>query len=112
MNEPILTPNVNRFVLYPIKYHDAWKMYNDSLASFWTSSEIDLHCDYIEWETKLTKDEKHFISYVLAFFASADGVVSENLAARFLNEIQILEIRCFYSFQIFMESVHQDVTVY
>lgn len=67
--EPILCENPNRFVLMPIKYNEIWEMYKKQMASFWTSDEIDLCQDLTDWE-KLTENERHFIKYVLAFFAA------------------------------------------
>ncbi len=67
--EPILQENANRFVLFPIKYHDIWEMYKKQVASFWTAEEIDLYQDLSDWE-KLNENERHFIKYVLAFFAA------------------------------------------
>jgi ribonucleoside-diphosphate reductase beta chain len=60
-----------------------------------------------DWD-KLTKDEKHFISHILAFFAASDGIVNENLCERFASEVQIPEARCFYGFQIAMENIHSE----
>ena len=60
-----------------------------------------------DWD-KLTKDEKHFISNVLAFFAASDGIVNENLCERFASEVQLPEARCFYGFQIAMENIHSE----
>ena len=105
--DPILSPNDDRFVVFPIKYHDIWEMYKKHMAVFWTAEEIDLESDKPDWE-KLTQDEKHFISHVLAFFAASDGIVNENLAMRFFNEVQIPEARCFYGFQIAMENIHSE----
>lgn len=105
--EPILMENPNRFVLFPIKYPKVWEMYKKQLASFWTADEIDLFSDLKDWE-KLNKDEKHFIKYVLAFFAASDGIVLENLAEQFCTEVQIPEARCFYGFQIAMENIHSE----
>jgi len=67
--EPLLEENPQRFVLFPIKYHDIWEMYKKQVASFWTAEEIDLFQDLNHWE-KLNTNEKHFIKYVLAFFAA------------------------------------------
>ena len=53
--------------------------------------EVDLGADVRDWE-RLTLDEQHFVKYVLAFFAASDGIVIENLATRFLSEIQIPEV--------------------
>mgnify|MGYP000849027710 CR=1 FL=1 len=105
--EPILMENPNRFVLFPIKYSQVWEMYKKHMASFWTAEEIDLYADLKDWE-RLTKDEKHFIKYVLAFFAASDGIVNENLAQQFCTEVQIPEARCFYGFQIAMENIHSE----
>lgn len=106
--EPILQENPQRFVLMPIKYHDIWEMYKKQVASFWTAEEIDLHQDISDWEKKLNDNERHFIKYVLAFFAASDGIVLENLAQKFCTEIQIPEARCFYGFQIAMENIHSE----
>lgn len=106
--EPILQENKNRFVIFPIKHHDIWEWYKKMEASFWTAEEIDLSPDGQDWENKLTPDEKHFIKHVLAFFAASDGIVNENLAVNFMNEVQYPEARCFYGFQIMMENIHSE----
>jgi len=105
--DPILAPNEDRFVLFPIKYHSVWEMYKNHMAVFWTAEEIDLVPDLADWE-KLTDNERHFITHVLAFFAASDGIVNENLAQRFYNDVQIPEARCFYGFQIAMENIHSE----
>jgi ribonucleoside-diphosphate reductase subunit M2 len=105
--EPILRQNPNRFVLFPIQWPDIWAMYKKAEASFWTAEEIDLQSDLTDW-SRLSKDEKHFISHVLAFFAASDGIVLENLAGRFMSEIQIPEARCFYGFQQAIENIHSE----
>ena len=106
--EPILQENPNRFVLFPIMHSDVWEMYKKAEASFWTAEEIDLAGDMEDWK-KLTANEKHFISHILAFFASSDGIVNENLAMNFSNEIQLAEARCFYGFQIAIENIHSEL---
>jgi len=108
MAEPLLDPNPDRFCAFPIKYENVWEMYKKAEASFWTAEEIDLTEDRTHWE-KLTNDERHFIIHVLAFFASSDGIVQENLSARFMKDIQIPEARAFYGFQIMIESIHSEV---
>lgn len=106
--EPILQDNKDRFVLFPIKHNDIWAMYKKAEASFWTAEEIDLSPDLNDWENKLNKDEKHFIKHVLAFFAASDGIVNENLAVNFLQEVQYPEARCFYGFQVMIENIHSE----
>lgn len=105
--EPMLKENPGRYVLFPIKYKDIWDMYKKSVASFWTPEEIDLVQDLHDWE-KLSKDEQHFIKYILAFFAASDGIVTENLAQQFTTEVQWPEVRCFYGFQMMMENIHSE----
>src|SRR5688572_25655232 len=108
MTEPILVENKDRFVLFPIKYKDIWEFYKKAEASFWTAEEIDLASDLQDWNQKLNADEKHFIKHVLAFFAASDGIVNENLAINFMNEVQYPEARCFYGFQIMIENIHSE----
>lgn len=105
--EPLLIENPHRFVLFPIQYHDIWEMYKKQQASFWVVDEIDLASDLKDWES-LNDDERHFIKYVLAFFAASDGIVLENLAQNFSCEVQIPEVRCFYGFQLMMENIHSE----
>ena len=105
--EPILKENKDRFVVFPIKYNDIWKMYKKAEASFWTTEEIDLGQDLEDW-SKLNDKEKHFIKHVLAFFAASDGIVNENLATEFYDEVQYPEARCFYGFQIAIENIHSE----
>lgn len=107
LEEPLLKESLDRFVLFPIKYPDIWKMYKEAMANFWTAEEIDLTDDLNHWES-LNKDEKHFISHILAFFSASDGIVNENLCLRFYNDVQIPEARCFYGFQIAMENIHAE----
>ena len=103
--EPILQPNPNRFVIFPIANQKVWEMYKKAEGSFWTAEELDLSRDRKDWDG-LNKDERHFISHVLAFFAASDGIVNENLAMNFMKQVQIPEARCFYGFQIAMENIH------
>ena len=106
--EPILQPNDNRFVIFPIQHDDLWEWYKKQQACFWTAEEIDLHADIVDWTTKLTDDERYFIKHILAFFAASDGIVNENLAENFVNEVQYSEAKFFYGFQIMMENIHSE----
>ncbi len=106
--EPILTDNPGRFVIFPIQHHDIWEWYKKSEASFWTAEEIDLHQDMTDWNNKLNDDERYFIKHILAFFAASDGIVNENLAENFVNEVQYPEAKFFYGFQIMMENIHSE----
>jgi ribonucleotide reductase beta subunit family protein with ferritin-like domain len=106
--EPILTPNEGRYTLFPIKY---WKIYEYAKrhqASEWKAEEIEYHLDLKDWNNVLTQDEKHFVKMTLAFFASSDGIVAENVDVNFSEEVQIPEARYFYAVQNKMEWVHAE----
>jgi ribonucleoside-diphosphate reductase subunit M2 len=105
--EPLLSPDDNRFVMFPIKYQDVWEMYKKQIDCFWRAEEIDLTKDLSHWDN-LNADERYFISMILAFFAASDGIVLENLASRFMKEVQVSEARAFYGFQIAMENIHSE----
>ena len=105
--EPLRAPDDNRFVMFPIAHQDIWKMYKKQVDCFWRAEEIDLSKDLTHWDS-LNKDEKMFISMILAFFAASDGIVLENLAERFMSEVQVSEARAFYGFQIAMENIHSE----
>lgn len=106
-SEPLLAPDDNRFVMFPIQHEDIWQMYKKQVDCFWRAEEIDLTKDLVNWES-LNADEKMFISMILAFFAASDGIVLENLASRFMTDVQVSEARAFYGFQIAMENIHSE----
>jgi ribonucleoside-diphosphate reductase beta chain len=105
--EPILSNETNRYVIFPIdkRYQNLWNLYKVHESSFWTAEEIDYKADLKEYK-QLDKDTKHFIEYILAFFAASDGIVIENLLTNFASEVKISEARAFYSFQSMIENVH------
>merc|ERR1711865_76458 len=105
--DPLLMDNPRRWVMFPIQYPEVWEMYKKHEASFWTAEEIDLSQDNKDWD-KLSDSERHFIKHVLAFFATWDGIVLENLASQFVTEVQIPEARAFYGFQMAMENIHSE----
>ena len=106
-NDILLTPDDKRYVMFPIRDQEIWNMYKKQVDCFWRAEEIDLSKDLIDWD-KLNADEKYFISMILAFFAASDGIVLENLAVRFMSDVQLAEARAFYGFQIAMENIHSQ----
>jgi len=94
--------------MFPLQYADVWELYKKQVDCFWRAEEVDLSKDLIDW-AKLNKDEQKFISMVLAFFAASDGIVLENLATRFMSDVQVAEVRSFYGFQIAMENIHSEM---
>lgn len=118
-DEDILRETDDRFVLFPIKYREVsctlvptdrqiWYAYKQAQASFWTAEELDLACDLHDWHEKLNDNERFFVLRILAFFASSDGIVGENLIAQFSLDVQAAEARAFYAFQTMIEQVHAE----
>jgi ribonucleoside-diphosphate reductase subunit M2 len=107
-DEPILRESPDRYTMFPLKYPDIFNMYKKQVDCFWRAEEIDLSRDLGDW-AKLNDNEKHFISMTLAFFAGSDGIITENLGTRFMNDVQVAEARAFYSFQIAMENIHSHM---
>ena len=107
-HEPILEATEDKYVMFPLQYSDVWSLYKKQVDCFWRAEEVDLSKDLTDWE-RLNSDEKRFISVVLAFFAASDGIVLENLALRFMGDVQVAEIRSFYGFQIAMENIHSEM---
>ena len=107
-SEPLLHATDDRFVMFPVQYADVWDLYKKQVDCFWRAEEVDLSKDLVDW-AKLNKDEQQFISMVLAFFAASDGIVLENLAIRFMADVQVAEVRSFYGFQIAMENIHSEM---
>ena len=105
--EPLLDPTEDRFVIFPIRHPDIWEMYKKHMAVIWTAEEIDLSKDMKDWE-KLSDGERYFVKNILGFFAGSDGIVMENLASRFMREVQWAEAKFFYSCQNLMEAVHSE----
>ena len=106
--EPLLTENPDRFVLFPIVHHDVWAMYKKQLSVIWFAEEVDLSKDKEDYLKRLTEGERHFVKHVLGFFAGSDGIVMENLALRFMREVQWPEAKFFYSAQNQLECCHSE----
>ena len=105
--EPLLDPNEDRHVIFPIRHPDIWTKYKQHMSVFWTPEEIDLAKDMKDWE-KLSDNERHIIKHILGFFAGSDGIVMENLSTRFSREVQWPEARHFYACQNLLEAVHAE----
>lgn len=106
--EILLDPQYNRLTITPIQFNDVWKMYKLHESCMWHAHEVKLDQDIKHWE-KLSDDEKFFLKRVLAFFASSDMIISENLAERFSREVQMTEAKVYYAFQIMIENIHSEV---
>jgi ribonucleoside-diphosphate reductase beta chain len=107
MPEPLLEASEDRFVIFPIRHPDVWDMYKKHMSVHWVPEEVDLSKDMADW-VKLTDNERYFIKNILGFFAGSDGIVMENLATRFMSEIQWPEAKFFYACQNLLEAVHSE----
>ena len=108
VEEEILQENPYRFTLLPVQKPALYKHYKNHIAVFWHVDEVDLSKDMKDWE-RLTEGEQHFIKHVLAFFAGSDGIVMENLASRFMREVQLPEARSYYAIQMAIEAIHSEM---
>ena len=106
--EILLSEEEKRYVIFPIRHEEIWKMYKKAEANFWTAEELDLTKDLKDFQLKMNDGERYFVENVLAFFAASDGIVNENLVERFCNEVQVLEAKFFYGFQIAVENIHSE----
>jgi ribonucleotide reductase beta subunit family protein with ferritin-like domain len=107
MAEPIMIERKSKYVMFPVEYQDVYEMYKKASSAYWVADEINFTQDLIDID-RLTPNEKTFITHVLAFFAASDGIVMENLATRFSNEVPVAEVKAFYAFQNAMEAVHSE----
>jgi len=105
--EQILLPTLARFTVFPIEHENLWSLYKKAQMSNWTAEEVDVSTDMDDWK-KLTDNERHFIKYILAFFAGSDGIVFENINNNFADEVQLTEARSFYAYQCHNEMVHGE----
>lgn len=108
IDDPILKENADRFVMFPVVDNQIWEFYKKQVSSFWTVEEVDMSRDVEDWK-KLKPQERYFLKNVLAFFAASDGIIVENLSSRFMNDVQMPEVRAFYGFQTAMENIHSEM---
>tara|TARA_R110000868_G_scaffold21019_8_gene87916 strand:- start:611 stop:1564 length:954 start_codon:yes stop_codon:yes gene_type:complete len=94
-----------RYSIFPITHNDLWEFYKNAEAQTWVVEEIDLSKDRFD---ELKDNEKVYLKNILAFFAISDGLVIDNLATNFLNEVDVLEAQYFYGHQTFIEQVHAN----
>jgi len=103
--EPILSEENRRYTFFPIRYNTVYENYEKQLKCFWKPQEIDFSKDYSDFQS-LSSNEQHFLKMILAFFASADGIVNFNISERFLKDVKIMEAQVAYNFQMMMENIH------
>ncbi len=105
-NEPLFEEENRRYSVFPIKYQGIWAIHVEMNSVHWTVEEIDLSKDLRDWVEKLSDDDRTFLKHVLAFFASADGIVNANISENVFRKIVVKEAECAFGKQYDMENVH------
>ena len=101
----ILDPGFD-LTLRPMRYPQFFDMYKDSIKNTWTVDEIDFSDDLVDLDRKLLPAEKHMVSRLVAFFATGDSIVSNNLVLNLYSHINSPEARMFLSRQLYEEALH------
>jgi ribonucleotide reductase beta subunit family protein with ferritin-like domain len=98
----------SKYSMFPVENPNLWDFYKRQSHAFWIPEEIDLAADLKDF-AKLNPGEQHFVKHVLAFFNQSDGIINENLALRFYQDVDLPEVRAFYAMQIAIEAVHAEM---
>jgi ribonucleoside-diphosphate reductase beta chain len=101
----ILDPGFD-LTLRPMKYPLFYEMYKNGIKNTWTVDEVDFSTDLVDLHSKMTEAEKHLISRLVAFFATGDSIVGNNLVLNLYKHINSPEARLYLSRQLFEEAVH------
>lgn len=101
----ILDPGFN-LTLRPMKYPEFFEMYKNSIKNTWTVDEVDFSSDVTDLRSKLTAPERHLIHRLVAFFATGDSIVSNNLVLSLYKHINAPEARLYLSRQLYEEALH------
>jgi ribonucleoside-diphosphate reductase beta chain len=101
----LLDPGFN-LTLRPMKYPEFYEMYRNAIKNTWTVEEVDFATDLMDLREKMTPGERHLIQRLVAFFATGDSIVSNNLVLNLYTHINSPEARLYLSRQLFEEAVH------
>jgi ribonucleoside-diphosphate reductase beta chain len=101
----ILDPGFN-LTLRPIKYPIYFEMFKNGIKNTWTVDEVDFSTDLVDLHSKMTPAEKHLIGRLVAFFATGDSIVGNNLVLNLYKHINSPEARLYLSRQLFEEAIH------
>ncbi|MBY0315111.1 MAG: ribonucleotide-diphosphate reductase subunit beta [Bdellovibrionales bacterium] len=101
----ILDPGFN-LTLRPMKYPVFYEMYKDAIKNTWTVEEVDFSRDINDLRSKMTPAERHLISRLVAFFATGDSIVGNNLVLNLYKHVNSPEARLYLSRQLYEEALH------
>jgi len=100
-------PQQKRYVLKPIRHENLWKIFKEQQSVLWSTEEINWDNDKKDWDT-LDLPAQNFLLHIIAFFASSDMLVIDNLMDKFASEVTIAECRAFYTLQAYVETIHSE----
>jgi len=103
--ENILDPGL-RLTLRPMRYPAFYDMFRDGIKNTWTVEEVDFQTDLVDLRQRLSAAEVHLIQRLVAFFATGDSIVSNNLVLNLYKHINSPEARLYLSRQLYEEAVH------
>jgi len=101
----ILDPGFN-LTLRPMKYPIFYEMYKNGIKNTWTVDEVDFSTDLVDLNSKMTESERHLIHRLVAFFATGDSIVGNNLVLNLYKHINTPEARLYLSRQLYEEALH------
>ena len=101
----LLDPGFN-LTLRPMRYPHFYEMYKNAIKNTWTVEEVDFSMDVADLRAKMTPAERHLINRLVAFFATGDSIVSNNLVLNLYKHINAPEARMYLSRQLFEEALH------
>ncbi len=101
----ILDPGFN-LTLRPMKYPTFYEMYKNAIKNTWTVDEVDFSTDLVDLHSKMSASEKHLIQRLVAFFATGDSIVGNNLVLNLYKHINSPEARLYLSRQLYEEALH------
>src|SRR5687767_8686061 len=101
----LLDPGFN-LTLRPMQYPDFYEMYRNAIKNTWTVEEVDFSMDVTDLRSRMTPAERHLINRLVAFFATGDSIVSNNLVLNLYKHINSPEARMYLSRQLYEEALH------
>ncbi len=106
MEDPLRTDITDRYTILPILFQDVYDLFLKHRNTHWLPEEVTFGEDLNDWDNTLSDNERNFLKQVIAFFASSDKVVSDNISKNFMNEVEMDEAKYFYNIQNSIENTH------
>ena len=101
----ILDPGMD-LTLRPMRYPAFYDMYRDAIKNTWTVEEVDFSTDLVDLQSRLLPAERHLIHRLVAFFATGDSIVANNLVLNLYRHLNAPEARMYLSRQLYEEALH------